>query len=343
MSLLEEPQRAYINEGELEQLARWTICQANFTGMSSNRDRDGKLNPLVDIIDPFNPSRTYMAEVISNRRTSRRGIESNAIRQRLIDSQFDTGHVYVEVLGYSDNLTPPYLVLATTEEPGDQNTFEMSSRHAIQVLRGEYVFYARYILEGNRGDPVLRAYRYVDRQATKLFGFLQAVKLASASALPQEEAVRYAENRITEEMIYGSDKLERLQPGDFLIARLTGTSRDGRTCFFEPVVNFEKNDGATTSDGDPLVTRVEGYQEGSLIYDLPILAQMESDREDRGMLGFGYVKRPEQDSGRFFYKPVVVKRGKTRKGGYIRQARILNNGEACILAENLDTSPLHPS
>lgn len=288
---------------------------------------------IVKIQDPLNSDKYYKAVLVRSI-NAKWGDRSNRIRDDVISKRDSAEPFDVMVINEPPYGASRYIVVASTGGVAcPKSKYEITAEEAFAVLKGEKTFYARYVDDGDFGDPALAAYRYNGGAGIRVFGFLAPVEHNSWNISPVHKR-RGAERIITRELIRGSKNKEALQEGSYLLARDITTDSFSKNTFFEPVVNFMEFNNAFSSGGDRLVTKVHGYDRGDIIHNLPIIYVKESIATFE-MLGVGYVKRPRDDPKRFYYKQVLVKGAESDKGKYVSKAEIITNGTGVILAKKI--------
>ena len=314
--------------GGLELLARDSFHDAIFDGVSDNQSEHGP-DPILRIVEADGTRRVHYGTLKYDSFSSPRIRDtSNDIRQEFIDRGLDVGLVRVRIFDLPEgrDVREPYSFFAG-------EGYSLSSKDALSVVRGDTVFFARYSFTHSRGNPALSLYFLDGRRG---FGYLEPTR----SNLYRDDVLysdtleslnrTYAESKITNEQIQG------LKPGDYLLVRKVAQNREGTTLFFEPVVNFSETDKVLSPTGQELVTHVEGYNSGDIIYNLPIIMGREDKESPTILVGVGRVIRPQDEQESFPYKPVYVKGAGKDVGKYIAEARIIKNGTGIILAEKVN-------
>lgn len=331
-------------------------------------------NPLVEI---NHNGDIYYAEVIrSNHR--RFAQDSNILRRdiyRKIEANLNHPEkkydpVRVKIVSPPDSRRDHYLVVCVPGRPIDADrrvgstiqTFTPEEAH--EFITGNNILYA--MVTSRRIENVTRklggfgedyawseekdAIRILgyDSQGKKLEGLLKEMDRRSGSGV---------EKAIARDILHGSEKFDMkgISGGDKLLVKVVADNSHKRprqvTYFFEPVVMIDKFDGAKDpKTGVPLRTGVinlekgfldgwEGtkdYSTGDIVVDLPIIRNFAT--ETMGVVGVGYVKRPESEFKGLSWldkrppalKMVLVKGARDRVGKIVRQARIVSQKKAII-------------
>jgi hypothetical protein len=325
--------------GDLEKLVKFAVYEASFNRLSKNRSpKDNQYDPIVDIHNPLDPNGKYEGTMIVSKNERVKDF-SKSIRDDLIEKgRAKPFNVLVIHIGKTHFLETEYTVIATPDKPSIIKVgYDMQSEMAFSVLIGEQTFYSRYISNDKKHKmPFLLAYKYNNGNPIRKVGILEPnpteiVQYTNTIEFSNTER-KSADRILAEEIIHGSQRIRGLNPGNHLIVREIGESQKGSTLFFEPVINFTEYDDATSPNGDKLITRVEGYNQGDMIYNLPIPA-MERSKSRGSQWYIGYVRSPE--AGTYYYKPVKFKDVRDRVGRYIEKAEIIKNCSSFILARRL--------
>ncbi len=316
----------------VEKLDQWGVYEAEWDpvrNLGHKYDRisrqDALPDPVLRIHNPNKPNAEYWGHFVYS--TNKRwGPASNGVRGGVRSRRAAYGRLDVKVIGIPklDDGRGHYSVVLS---------FEINPKQA-GIVTGDKVFRILYIEKGRGGPHPFVQFMWGDGK--RGHGLLLPTRKPGHYDHPDEQR-KIAENEITEDMIYGNTNRSPLELESYVLARLTGQTPSG-TNFFEPVVNFMDEDQASTPDGRRLITRVEGYDKGALIYDLPITAvagPIEADRDKKGM---GHVKRPDGEDVNFWYKPVFVIGAENHVGNYVGRAEIVSNGAKVILARMIDSA-----
>jgi len=303
-----------------------TICNARYL-------RAGLFDPLVEIQDPSDPSKWYVADMEESTNNHFRR-DANRIRGNIIKMGNRSGRFSAMVVRSYGN-EGDYCVVGTRLKPRIEE-LNFPAEEAFEVLRGETIFYAKILFHSDEKDDFgVRAWKDFGH-GKKLFGFLKPASMDDHTFhCPDYNYRRLAEEIITEEILKGSDRDEKIKPGDCVIVRTVAESPYKKITFFEPVVNIMEDDEAEDEDGQELETIVTGYRKNDLIYDLPII-QTRNNRGSKDRVGLGYIERPSEEMVRFFYKPVKVLDAGDDKHKIVRQARIISNGKQIVLAQKVE-------
>jgi hypothetical protein len=214
--------------------------------------------------------------------------------------------------------------------------FKFEAYLAKRVLTGENIYLARCLAFSDKGNPSMRMYSFANGSSKKLFGFIQPPQgHLSRRVLGRDMLQLYADQEMGNNLIFGSKYRQAIVPGDFMIVRLQGTSRDGRITFVEPVTNIMPEDVAFSPDGKPIHTIVEGYRPGDLIHNLPITGSRPKGPDSKQFVGLAHIKRPKGELG-FFYTHVAVNGAAGDKGKVVSLACIIRNSEKGIIAKKLE-------
>lgn len=348
-------------EGGIERLIKFQTYKAVCIGLGTRCSKeDSKPNPDLRILadsskEPWeSPYFGYMV-YSTNRDTAKKEI-SNNVREELINNPFSNMEVFCRVIGIPlKNPKGPYFVVGaqSLEEKSELQTSDrlegrsyMTPEEAFAVIKegGENIFYAYYLFKskengyGGGRDPALRIWKNYGENG---FGFLQPVKrIKGWGSTAKQEARKFAEWKITYDMIYGSIKYGSapvLKEGDRLVVRKIGQNPTGNTFFFEPVVNFMEEDEAYSPEGKQLTTTLTGYDRGGIICNVPILSSQKGKKEGDAWIGKGYIPRSEKEReiDHFFYKPTIVFNLEQGDTGKYVDARITKNDEKTIFAQKI--------
>lgn len=335
-------------EGGLEQLVMGGFYEARFRALGNLITKDRDSDPMVNILNPTKPGDwdSYYGFVMPSSSENPRIREmSNSIRDKLIKDKYTAEQIGVMVIGLprSGDAKGPYQVVAADPRQILQEQYDMPAEESFAVVKGYTISYARYMFK--RRDPALRVYFYDDdddamKEVIRGIAFLRVTgqekkdALSSLFSSMEETKVSHMEivARKFAESIITQDQIQALKPGDYLLVRKAGENPSGTVLFCEPVINFLEDEKVCSSDGRELVTKVSGYNRNDRIYDLPIISAQDNKRG--GMIGVGYVKRPQGEGKKFFYKQALVIGAERDVGKYVAEARIITNGNV-ILAEKV--------
>ncbi|MFH1134174.1 MAG: hypothetical protein V1735_06820 [Nanoarchaeota archaeon] len=314
----------------LEKFAVYEAIHLGSSGRTSSDD--SQEDPLVAIEGP--DGKYYGRMIFSTSSTKpRRAAQANNIREDLIWDVRDNRkgkRVRVKCISNQKSWlgTPddPYTVTGTAEAiHGVSDTliesvppFTAEDAHAVVI--GDKVFYGQVLPKYETGRVGARILVY-DRFGNPHRGFLKPTESRRFN-LNRERM--FAESVVTGELI------DKLKPGDFVLAREIARNPDQSVWFFNYVVNIDSLDNTMSPQGERLETVVEGYKPGQMIRNLPIHTAGETRRFEP--VGIGHVARPSGDGKNFFLKPVFVLGAEGNVGRYAPQAEIITNGTGIILA-----------
>ena len=280
--------------GDLEFLVKFEVYKCKFMGLSRtssfyDKNPDPKMMICPDFMKGFeNPYFGYLVynKNILNPFKEKEARESNIIRQNLISGTNLKKMINAKIVGMPKNGDPagPYNLVAVGQHYIDTNKplieNPLTAKEALSVLKGEKVFYAQYCPTSEKQkDYFLRIFTEAWEVKT---GYVYIGKSHDLNGNFQLK--KKSDRSIAKKILYGSDKNQKIIPGDCMLVRKVGQLESGRF-EFEPVVNFVPEDNALTPEGYQLITRVEG----KYICDLPILYN--EIKNGKEFAGVGYINK----------------------------------------------------
>lgn len=296
---------------------------------------DSQPDPIVEVEGVAGAPHRFRVIYSSDKRYA---TLSNQVRQYVIDGKTKSLPFEIKIIGpqkgsegYLAVGTPKGLVVKEFGHTRKGKQIDMPVQKAANVLTGENIYHARCTgyKQGSR-DPVMMMYAFNSQRSTKLTGLMQIAENMLVIPLRRDAEQLHADKMLGKAIISGSAYHKMMRQGHYMIVRKQKENKKGNIVSVEPAINILQADEAHNPSGIHIWTLVEGYDVGQCIHNLPIVGAHKGQSDDH--VGLAYAKRPSDDDGSLYYKPVVVLEGQRYKGGYIPLVKILANGPKVILA-----------